>query len=148
MDKDCKIAALIVASLKAMALIHVQNHWLSKGSNFYGQHLLFERLYNSTLKDLDLAAEKFVGLFGEQVLSYDLRTELLGRVLSRYSALEGSPTQRSLAVEKAVLSLLQSATNAFQRSGVETLGLTDALGEIASHREEATYLLQQVLADK
>jgi len=117
MDKEIKIAALYIATLKAIALIHTHNHWLSRGSNFYGQHLLFERLYNATLKDLDLAAEKFVGLFGEKVLSYDVQTELLNRVLNKYSDLEGSPTQMSLAVEKHFLAFSQRAYSAFQEQG-------------------------------
>jgi DNA-binding ferritin-like protein len=60
-EKTCKIGALYIATLKGIALINQNSHWLSRGEAFYGKHLLFERIYNSALKDLDLAAEKFVG---------------------------------------------------------------------------------------
>ncbi len=145
MDKCKKIAALYVATLKAIALIHQHNHWTTHGMAFYGDHLLFERLYNSALKDLDLAAEKFIGLLGDQVLDYDLQIDLLSGVLSKYKNLEGSPIEMSLSVEKAFLKFSQEAYEAFQDEGHMTLGLDDMIMAIASQREESVYLLQQTL---
>jgi len=147
MDKDkvCKISALYIAALKAMALIHQNSHWLTRGDAFYGKHLLFERIYNSALKDLDLAAEKFVGLFGDQCLNYDLQTDLLHKLLLKYKNLEGSPTQMSLEVEKEFLKFSSVAYNAIEDGECLTLGLSDTLTEIASNREQAVYLLQQTL---
>jgi DNA-binding ferritin-like protein len=145
MDKCSKIAALYIATLKAMALIHQHNHWTTKGMPFYGDHLLFERLYNSALKDLDLAAEKFIGLFGDQVLSYELQSDMLHKVLLKYNNLEGSPAQMSLGVEKDFLKFSQEAYNCFEDEGKLTLGLDDMVMAIASQREESVYLLQQKL---
>lgn len=146
MDKCSKTAALYIASLKAMALIHQHNHWTTRGDSFYGDHLLLERLYNSTLKDVDLAAEKFVGLFGDQVLAFDLQATLLHKILMKYSGLEGSPAQMSLAVEKDFLQLSKEAYNCFEDEGKMTLGLDDMIMAIASQREESVYLLQQKLS--
>src|ERR1039457_192217 len=100
MEKSVKMAALYIASLRAIALVHQLNHWSSKGDTFYGDHLLFERIYKSALEDLDLSAEKFVGIFGDKCLSYDLQADLLHRALLNYKNLEGSPAQMSLAIEK------------------------------------------------
>lgn len=145
MDKCSKVAALYIATLKAMALVHQHSHWTTRGVPFYGDHLLFERLYNSSLKDLDLAAEKFIGLFGDGVLDYDMQTKLLAQVLSKYSDLEGSPAQMSLAIEKDFLKFSKDAYNAFEDEGKLTLGLDDMVMAIASQREESVYLLQQKL---
>ena len=147
MDKSCKIAALYIATLKAMALIHQHNHWTTKGDAFYGDHLLFERLYNSALKDLDLAAEKFMGLFGDSCLSYDLQADLLHKVLLKYKNLEGSPGQLSLASEEDFLKFSKEAYHSFEEDGKLTLGLDDMLMAIASQREESVYLLKQLLKD-
>jgi DNA-binding ferritin-like protein len=147
MDKCIKIAALYVASLKAIALIHQHQHWTTKGEAFYGDHLLFERLYNSALEDLDLAAEKFIGLFGDACLDYDMQTDLLHKVLVKYKNLEGSPVQMSLTVEKEFLQFSKEAYHAFEDNDKLTLGLDDAIMAIASKREEAVYLLQQTLKD-
>jgi DNA-binding ferritin-like protein len=143
MDKCNKVGALYVASLKALALIHQHNHWTTKGVAFYGDHLLFERLYNDTLKLLDLAAEKFVGLLGDKVLAYDTQSELLHKVLSKYSNLEGSPAQMSLEAVRDFIKFSKDAYNCFEEEGELTLGLDDMIMEIASKNEEFVYLLQQ-----
>lgn len=145
MDKSNKVAAMYIATLKAMAIVHQHNHWTTRGSDFYGDHLLLERLYDSTLKDLDLAAEKFVGLFGDEVLNYDLQVDLLSKVLMKYSRLEGSPVEMSLAIEKDFLKFSGDAYNSFDEEGKLSLGLDDMIMSIASQREESVYLLQQVL---
>jgi DNA-binding ferritin-like protein len=145
MDKCVKTAALYIAALKAIALISRHNHWSTKGDNFYGSHLLFERLYNSALENLDLAAEKLIGLFGDQVLDYDTQTDLLNRTLSKYKNLEGSPARMCLAIEKDFLKLNQEAYKVFEDEGKLTLGLDDALCLISNKREESVYLLQQTL---
>jgi len=148
MDKCSKVGALYVATLKALSLIHQHNHWTTKGVSFYGDHLLFERLYKSTLENLDLAAEKFIGVFGDQCLSYDLQAALLNKVLTKYKNLEGSPIQMSLEAEKDFLKFSKDAYNCFEEEGKLTLGLDDMVMAIASEREGAVYLLQQSLDGK
>ena len=145
MDKCNKVAALYIATLKGIALIHQHSHWTTRGMAFYGDHLLFERLYNSALTDLDLAAEKFMGLFGDQVLDYDLQADLLHKILLKYNSLEGSPLEMSLNVEKDFLKFSKDAYNCFEDEGKLTLGLDDMVMAIASQREESVYLLQQAL---
>lgn len=147
-DKHLKIANLYIASLRGIALIHRHNHWTTRGQSFYGDHLLFERLYNSALENLDLAAEKLIGLFGDKVLDYDLQADLLHGVLAKFGSFEGSPHQMSLAVEKQFLKFSQEAYDAFEKDGHLTLGLADAMAEISSKREESVYLLQQSLNGK
>ncbi len=145
MEKHNKIANLYVATLKAISLIHQHNHWTTKGEMFYGDHLLFERIYNSALENLDLAAEKFMGLFGEESLNFDLQTELLNKILTKYKNLEGSPVEMSLAIEKDFLKFAQASYNEFKEADVISLGLDDAIMSISNKREEAVYLLQQIL---
>jgi DNA-binding ferritin-like protein len=147
MDKCCKIAALYIATLKGIALIHQHSHWTTRGATFYGDHLLFERLYTSAQKDLDLAAEKFMGLFGDTCLDYDMQADLLHKVLSKYKALEGSPARMCLAAEKDFLRFSKEAYKCFEEDGHLTLGLDDMVMAIASSREEAVYLLRQTLGE-
>lgn len=145
MEKHSKTAALYIATLRAISIIHTQSHWTTKGDTFYGDHLLFERIYNSALENLDLAAEKFVGLFGTDCLDYALQIDLLNKVLLKYKGLEGKPLDMSLAIEKDFLKFSQDAYNLFEEEGKLTLGSDDMIMAIASKREEAVYLLQQPL---
>ena len=105
MENHYKIAALYVASLKGIAIIHQHSHWITKGISFYGDHLLFERVYNSAIENADEAAEKFIGVFGEECLDYSLQNELLNKVLLKYNKFSGSPLAMSLAIEKDFLKL-------------------------------------------
>jgi DNA-binding ferritin-like protein len=148
MEKCEKTAALFVASLKAISLIHQHSHWTSRGIAFYSDHQLFERLYQSALEDLDEAAEKFIGLFGDAYLDYDLQADLLHKVLLKYKNLEGSPVEMSLGATKDFLKFCKDAYNCFEEEGNLTLGLDDMIMSIASNHETSVYLLQQVLDGK
>ena len=143
MNKCEKTAALYVATLKAISLIHQHSHWVSKGNDFYGNHLLFERIYKSALEDLDLAAEKFIGLFRSAYLEYNLQAQLLHKLLTKYAELQG--LARSLAVEKDFLKFSTVAYKCFEEEGNLTQGLDDMILAIASNREGAVYLLQQAI---
>jgi DNA-binding ferritin-like protein len=145
MEKCSKIAALYVATLKSLALISQHSHWTTRGMTFYGDHLLFERIYNDVLKTLDSAAEKFIGLLGDTCLSYDLQADLLHKVLHKYGSLEGSPVQMLLVAEREFLNFSKAVNKAFIEEDKMTLGLEDMLQEIASKHEEFCYLLQQTI---
>jgi len=148
MDKCCKVAALYIASLKGLSLIHQHNHWTTKGGTFYGKHLLFERIYESALENLDLAAEKFIGAFGVECVDYEIQAKFLNKVLEKYSKFQGDPIEMSLEVEKDFLEYSEYAFNCFEKEDKMTLGIDDMIMSIASEREEATYLLQQSLEGK
>ena len=143
MEKSLKIASLFVASLKAIALIHQHNHWTNQGATYFGNHLMFERLYNSAQEDLDAAAEKFVGLFGPECLDYNTQTQLLSKILSKYTELAGKPVAQSMAVEKDFIKFCGEAYKIFEAEDELTLGLDDMIMSISSNREEAVYHLQQ-----
>jgi DNA-binding ferritin-like protein len=146
MEQLSQCAALYVATLKAISLIHQQSHWLCKGDNFYGSHLLFERLYKSALEDLDLAAEKFIGVLGSEVLDYNLQAKLLGKILLTYSNFDAKkPALTCLAIEQDFLKMSEKMFEDFEEDGEMTLGISDMIPAISSNREEAVYLLQQSL---
>ena len=142
--KIIKITNLFVATLRAAYLVNQSAHWHSKGLDFYGDHLLFERIYKSAQDDADLSAEKFIGLFGSEAVDFLTQAELISSVMKRYAKLEGDLVAMSLALEKEFIRFSQEAHEAFEAAGVMTLGLTDAIGAIASSREEAIYLLGQI----
>jgi DNA-binding ferritin-like protein len=145
MDKCCKIAALYIAILKAITLIHKDNHWLTQGNDFYGKHLLFERLYDSAVEDLDLAAEKFIGLLGSECLNYELQYKFLNSALLKYKNASQTPEQCSLKIEKDFIKFSEECYKCFEEHGALTFGLDDMMMSIVSKREESIYLLQQML---
>ena len=63
-----KFLATYTAFLRSLYLIHQNSHWLSKGHNFYGNHIMFQRLYESAQTNADKAAEKLIGLYGNAAI--------------------------------------------------------------------------------
>lgn len=45
-------------------------HWTSKGKNFYGEHLKFQRIYEETQEEVDSLSEKFIAFFGKELLNF------------------------------------------------------------------------------
>jgi DNA-binding ferritin-like protein len=52
----------ILTLLRALAMVHQSHHWLTYGPAFYGDHILFERLYNDIVGEIDQVAERAVGM--------------------------------------------------------------------------------------
>jgi len=116
---------LYVAFLRALYNTHQNNHWETKGPNYYGNHLLFQRLYESTADLVDQAAEKTVGVFGE-LAKHD---DWIGKITNKYSADKygGDHVKSSLEASKAFLDLSEKLYNNLKESGKITLGLDDMI---------------------
>ena len=54
--------SVALVHLKFLASVHQNHHWVTKGDPFYGDHLLFQRVYEATAEDIDTMAEKAIGL--------------------------------------------------------------------------------------
>lgn len=134
-----------VAFLRSLYLLHQNNHWVCNGSNFYGNHLLFERLYQSAQENADLAAEKFVGLFGADCLDLNHQMKVVSDILKQCKG--EHLVENSLKLEKEFLEFSQKFHLSLQNEGKMTDGLDDAICAIANKREEAVYLLKQTLGE-
>ena len=145
MDKCQKMANMYVAMLRAIYNVHQNNHWLTEGDNFYGNHLLFQRIYESAQENADLAAEKFIGNLGRESVNQTLQAELIGKITKKYSEKYTDLLEMSLAIEQDFQKFSDEAYNCFEKEGNLTLGLDDMLCSIASKREESIYLLKSVL---
>jgi DNA-binding ferritin-like protein len=145
MDQVCKLANLYTASLRGIYLIEQYCHWTTRGLSFYGDHLLFERLYKQAADDADAAAERFIGLFGEDAMDYPLQHEFISKLLAKYSDHAMEKLIIALTIEKDFLAFAEQMYNEFDKENVLTLGLEDMIPEHSSNRETAVYLLQQAL---
>lgn len=143
MEEKVKIANTMVAYLKAIYTIHQQNHWLSKGDHFYGNHLLFQRLYEGAQEDLDSIAEKCIGIFGEESVDYKFQLKVTQNIMNKYVSQKG--LEQSLSAEKDYLKILKTCYIVLKEKDSMTLGLDDMIMSIYSKREESVYLLQQAL---
>lgn len=141
MEKCIKTAAVYIAILKSIYTISQQNHWKCKGSAFYSSHLLFERIYKSAQENLDQSAEKFIGLFGDKVVSDNIQSKLVKQITSKYSNVE--PFNQTLNIIKDFLKYSKFAYDCFEQEQKLSLGLDDMLMSIANDQETNIYLIQQ-----
>jgi DNA-binding ferritin-like protein len=102
-EKIWKLANLYVATLRSIYFIEQHCHWASKGNDFYGNHLLFERLYKTAQENADLAAEKFIGILGPEALNYAMQTDFMNRLLNKYENYCDDLLELALTIEKDFL---------------------------------------------
>lgn len=140
-----KLLSAYVAFLRSLYLIHQTNHWTSHGDDFYGNHLLFERIYKSAQENSDLAAEKLLGLFGPSIIDQRNQADLIHQIstslMKKMTGLELSlyAEQKFLNVSRKIKALLDGKS-------LLSAGLDDAICSIASDRESAVYLIRQALS--
>lgn len=129
-----------VAMLRVVTIVHQHGHWKCKGQEFYGNHLLFERLYNSSISRLDTVAEKLIGLYGNVALKHSEQTELINK-LNKYTS--DDHIKNSLEAEKDFITMAEDLYNRVKEIGEMTLGLDDMIMAQASEAETSLYLLDQ-----
>jgi DNA-binding ferritin-like protein len=138
-----ELSCFYISLLRTIAIVHQSHHWLAMGDNFYGNHLLFDRIYKTAAEDSDLAAEKFIGLFGNSALNLHMQAKIMGKLLEEYTGED--LIQVSMDIENRFLKFSENIYKEIKNDGKLSLGLDDMLMSIASNREGAVYLLQQVL---
>jgi DNA-binding ferritin-like protein len=143
MQTIADLANYYIALLQAVYVSHKQSHWLAAGENFYGNHLLLDRIAKTAEEDTDLAAEKLIGVFGSDALDLNMQSQLLGHTLKHFSS--DNATQTALDIENKFLTYSKKFIEVLEKEGKLTDGLSNCIQGIADRREGAVYLLQQTM---
>jgi DNA-binding ferritin-like protein len=147
MSRHKKYFRASLASLKAARDHYQEAHWCSCGDSFYGDHLLYERLYESVEEEMDGFAERMIGLYGPECFDGGDHHRMSHRMSDEWRSTQGY-AQRSLKVERTIISLINSLKHAHEKAGQMTLGLDDYLPAVASNHEDHLYLIKQRLSRK
>jgi DNA-binding ferritin-like protein len=138
--------------LRALGFMHQTHHWLSKGSSFYGDHQLFDRLYTDTLPMIDSLAERCVGFGGEVLIGAVRQAETMTTILGALASPEGSSPDgmvlSSLKGVEAFLEYYATCYAALESRGQLSSGTDNLLQGIADKSEEFVYLLKQRSSSK
>lgn len=137
----------VLAALRALHWSHWTTHWMVSGASFYGDHLLFERLYTDPLtEEIDGTAERIVGYANPQWAKLHLDAgsvmEASAKWIKRWSK-ESCPIKRALLAERDTQEAIAAAYQHLKGSDQITLGLDDWLMGLASAHDTNIYLLQQ-----
>lgn len=132
----------LLAMLRAAQASHHHGHWVTKGSTFYGDHLLFEKLYTAIEEEIDSLAEKAVQQFGDKTVELVPQFEDITACLQKWTE-EGDLFKRALLVEKTLQVAIEDYRQELKDSGYLSIGLDNFLAQLADSHETALYLLGQ-----
>jgi len=136
-----------ISYLRGLYLLHQNFHWISSGANFYGKHLLFERLYKSSQENADSAAEKIVGLFGVDFLDLKIQSKLIQQFLEKYATNDDIIINAKKA-EEEFISFSKEFFDYLEEEEKLSLGMNDLIMQISNDQETAIYLLGQHIEEK
>jgi len=138
----------VVSLLRAASIVHQSHHWQTRGGNFYGDHLLFDRIYNESLPLIDSVAERAVGSGSRDLVCPKTQTRLAADLTEIWCDSAEEPTSFdmvaiSFKVEQCVVSCLKTAREALEAKGQLSDGTDNLLQGVSDKHEEFLYLLQQ-----
>lgn len=145
--KYAELSVLLV-HLRMLAMVHQTHHWTAKGDPFYGDHLLYERLYNGVIEEIDAVAEKSIGLGGNENVNLLLQMRQLDKLCEAYGMSSTIPqsselARRSLRAEVDFLRCAAHMADSLKMNGLLTRGLDNMLQGIEDAHEGHVYLLRQ-----
>ncbi len=145
--------SVILVHLKFLAEVHQTHHWTCMGDPYYGDHLLFTRLYDGVKCEIDTVAEKAVGLGSTSNVDLSLVTSQVMRLVSGYGMTTTIPqstdlARRSLMAEMNFLKVIDRMIECLDECGMLTNGIDNMLQGIADVHEGHVYLLKQRCSKK
>lgn len=140
--------SVLLVHLKFLATVHQSHHWTTKGESYYGDHLLFERLYDSVRGEIDSVAEKTVGLGSNSNVDITLQTSQLLKLVQGYGMTSTIPqptelAKRSYLAEMNFLKVTSHLVCSMKEYGTLTRGLDNLVAGIEDGHESHIYLLKQ-----
>lgn len=143
-----QLSALLVM-LKFALSVHQTHHWQAKDDAFYGDHKLFQSLYEKIEDDIDTVAEKVVGLATPNNVNIVLQTQQVARLARSYDQMNNTiPSSndlahKSLMIETRLLRILSCVRESLKASNTLTLGVDNMLADLYDDHEGHVYLLKQ-----
>lgn len=131
----------LLETLLSLQWLHRNNHWNVRGARAYGDHLLFQRLYEGLGEEVDSLAEKIIGIFGPCYPTVAGAQEVFQDWQDTFSST--TMEQHSCSAEIHVIRSFVEVYDGLKEAGHMTLGLDDLLMSAASNHETNLYLLRQ-----
>jgi len=140
--------SVLLVHLKFLSFVYQNQHWTTKGDPFYGDRLLFSRLYECVTGEIDSVAEKAIGLGSLANVDLPLSTSQLFKLVQGYGMTSTIPqptelAKRSYLAEMNFLKITAHLVEHMKANGTLTRGLDNLLTGIEDKHESAIYLLKQ-----
>jgi len=144
----CAELSVVLVHLRYLTFVHQTHHWTAKGDPFFGDHKLFEQLYDQVVEDIDTVAEKAVGLGNEQNVNMMLQIKQLGTLCNAYGSPQTVPhsndlAKTSLIAEWNFLKIVKIAEDSMKQNDTWTPGVSNMLQGLFDIHEKHIYLLKR-----
>jgi hypothetical protein len=139
-SSDVELLQTLMSQLRRLDSIYRELHWRT---DFYANHLLYQKLYEGVNSSIDRLGEMMVAIYGaDSVRSSGITVR--DNDPHRMSAIprEDVTLQSALESESFILSVL-SSLNSSIGSGYDGMALQNTLQQFAEERIHAIYLLRQ-----
>jgi DNA-binding ferritin-like protein len=143
-DSEWAPLAGFLAVTEALQMLAHSHHWQTKGENFYGDHLLYQRLYQDVQAEIDLVGEKLIGVSQDVGLTnYFKRVKTMEMFLKAVTHSDQPYIVVTHDAELAYVRMGGELMDQLEQAGLLTRGLEQMLGNILDKHEEHIYLLEQ-----
>lgn len=139
---------LVLIYTKYLAELHQNNHWQSKGDSYYGDHLLFQRLYEAVNGEIDVVAEKAIGIGSNDNVNFVLISNNVNKLIVENNPMPSIPrsddlVRQSLEAEMNYIKVLSLMADSMTAKGTYTKGVDNMIAGIIDIHEGHVYLLKQ-----
>lgn len=131
----------LLCHLHALYFVERSIHWQISSNSYYGDHLMFQRMYEVLDDEIDKIGEKVVNCCGAAAVDADILAQGTNDLVQMYICEERDPFDRALRAESELLACVDEVANTLDEHDKLTLGWEDVLGGLASQHEDHIYLL-------
>jgi DNA-binding ferritin-like protein len=132
-----------LALLRVSYIVHQHSHWKCKGPNFYGNHKMFQKIYEKAGDKIDSVAEKIIGLYGNDSLVIEDQLPEMNNLCKYHFE---NFFKNSLDVEQDLIIMAEDVYNRIKAVGEMSLGLDDMLMSQINDFETSVYLIKQAMS--
>lgn len=142
MDPLVLALSQVWANLRAEHQLFWTYHWRSKGRDYYGDHLLYQRLYEARVAEIDRVAEVLMALGGPAAVDPMRSWAAVEQTIRATEARQAADVHKAIAVVADTLNKIEAADVQARQSRFP-LAVNNVLAGIADKHLEALYLLKQ-----
>jgi starvation-inducible DNA-binding protein len=140
-----KIFGSLLACTRALAIVAQSFHWRTSGDNYYGDHLLFDRIYGDVNDMVDGLAERGIGVSeNDSLAEANLQAHMMVDMVGQHAPESAKPDEFPeilLDYTKAHIEKLAESLEKLRDADASSDGIEDFLQGLASKHEEHAYLL-------
>jgi DNA-binding ferritin-like protein len=132
----------LLSQLRALQQSYWTAHWTATGTAYYGDHLMFERMYESMTPEVDGLAEKIVASYGGNAVDVAQQLQWVASWARQWDSRDQDVFERMLWAEQGLQTSLKGILDVCKDVSI---GLVNFLEDLADKHETHIYLLGQRL---